>query len=166
MDKQNGLFKVSKEEYGEKFQDHYLEIYKMYVEATNQISDRRQIANSFFLSINTAIVGLVGYVRSDSSIKTFLLFHILISIAGMMISYTWYRLILSYQQINSGKFKVIHSIEKKLPLSPYDAEWEKLGRGENPKKYLPFTHIEVVVPWVFLGINLVLLIGAIWSLII
>lgn len=157
---------MSKEEYGEKFQDHYLEIYKMYVEATNKISDRRQVANSFFLSINTAIVGLVGYVQSNSSMKTFLLFYLLISITGMLISYTWYRLILSYQQINSGKFKVIHLIEKELPLSPYDAEWKMLGRGDNPKKYLPFTQIEVIVPWVFLGVNVVLFIGVIWNLIV
>lgn len=166
MDEQNCLLKMSKEEYGEKFQDHYLEIYKMYVEATNKISDRRQVANSFFLSINTAIVGLVGYVQSNSSMKTFLLFYLLISITGMLISYTWYRLILSYQQINSGKFKVIHLIEKELPLSPYDAEWKMLGRGDNPKKYLPFTQIEVIVPWVFLGVNVVLFIGVIWNLIV
>ncbi|MGK7953455.1 MAG: hypothetical protein AB4368_32900 [Xenococcaceae cyanobacterium] len=53
---------VPEEQYGQKFQAHYLEIYKMYVESANKISDRRQAANSFFLSIDTAIVGLVGYV--------------------------------------------------------------------------------------------------------
>lgn len=156
---------VPEEKYGQKFQDHYLEIYKMYVESANKISDRRQAANSFFLSIDTAIVGLVGYVQSDSSKKTFLLFYLLISIAGMLISYTWYCVILSYKQMNSGKFKVIHSIEEKLPLSPYDAEWEMLGGGKNPEEYLPFTHIEIIVPWVFFGLDAVLFLSVIWNLI-
>lgn len=71
----------------------------------------------------------------------------------MIICYMWYRLIQSYKQINSGKFKVIHKIEQNLPISPYDTEWEMLGRGEDPKRYLPFTHIEIFVPWIFLGLH-------------
>ena len=51
--------------------------------------------------------------------------------------------------MNSGKFKVVHEIEKELPLSPYDAEWEALGRGNDPKLYLPFTRIEIWVPGIF-----------------
>jgi hypothetical protein len=45
---------------------------------------------------------------------------------------------------------VVHEIEKHLPVRPYDAEWEALGRGENKKLYWPFTHIENYVPWIFI----------------
>ncbi len=117
-----------------------------------KISERRQSANSFFLSINTVIVGLVGYFQSSSNEKP-PEFYLLISLAGMLICYMWYRSVKSYKQINSGKFKVIHQIEQNLPIAPYDAEWEMLGRGEDPKKYLPFTHIEIFVPWVFFGLH-------------
>ena len=72
----------------------------------------------------------------------------------MLLSFTWYRLIVSYRQLNSGKFKVIHAIESQLPLRPYDAEWTAVGRGENPKLYRPFTAIETWVPWVFLVLYL------------
>ncbi len=51
--------------------------------------------------------------------------------------------------MNSGKFKVIHEMEKMLEYQPYDREWEKLGRGKNKKLYRPFTNIELYVPWVF-----------------
>ena len=73
----------------------------------------------------------------------------IISLAGLVLSYVWYRLIRSYKDMNSGKFKVVHEIEKELPLSPYDAEWEALGRGNDPKLYLPFTRIEIWVPGIF-----------------
>ena len=69
-------------------------------------------------------------------------------------SNAWYRLVKSYQGLNSGKFKIIHKLEKRLPLSPYDAEWEIVGRGEKPKLYLPFTNVEMIVPWVFFGLHL------------
>ncbi|YAF94145.1 MAG: hypothetical protein AB3A66_16155 [Nodularia sp. CChRGM 3473] len=164
MNKEDLLLKTSEEQYGEKFRDHYLEIYKTYVGTADKISERRQTANSFFLSINTAIIGLVSYLQAGANEIIFIGFYLLISISGMLICYMWYRLVLSYKQINSGKFQVIHQIEQNLPLSPYDAEWEMLGRGKDPKKYLPFTHVEILVPWVFFGLHTVVFLKAILEL--
>jgi len=66
--------------------------------------------------------------------------------------------------LNSGKFKVIHEIEKRLPLSPYDAEWEAIGRGKDSKLYLPFTRVETTVPWVFLVLHLLVIVcGMPWK---
>jgi hypothetical protein len=147
------LLRKSEKEYGDNYKSHYIEIYKLYVEMADKISERRQAANSFFLTINTAIVGLVSYLQLGQTGKTESIFHLMIGMAGMIICYMWYRLVLSYKQLNSGKFRVVHLIEQNLPLAPYDAEWEILGRGKDPKKYLPFTHIEIFVPWVFFGLH-------------
>jgi uncharacterized membrane protein YuzA (DUF378 family) len=157
LDEKQSILRVSKDHYGTAYQDHYLDIYKIYLASADKISDRRQSANSFFLSVNTALVGLIGYLQSDST-KTTLspVFYLLISLSGVLICYAWYRLVKSYRQLNSGKFKVIHEIEKNLPLSPYDAEWEMLGRGKDSEKYLPFTHVEAFVPQVFGGLHLFL----------
>jgi hypothetical protein len=40
-------------------------------------------------------------------------------------------------------------MEQKLPISIYDYEWKILGEGKNKKLYFPFSHIEMVIPWVF-----------------
>ena len=145
------LFQVVKDEYGDKYQDHLIEQYKTYLEMADRISSRRQSANSFFVTLNTTIIALVSYVNFGDKRAT--AFYWLISIAGMTISYMWYRLIRSYKDLNSAKFKVVHKIEAKLPISPYDAEWEAVDRGENPKLYLPFTHIEIYIPWVFFAVH-------------
>ena len=153
---------LSQEEYGERYTEHVLEIYKLYVEMADRISTRRQAANSFFLTINSAIVALVGYVNTIAdSDKGTALFYALVAFAGMILSYLWYRLVLSYKQLNSGKFRVIHAIETMLPIRPYDAEWNALGRGMNPDLYKPFTHIEVVVPRVFFFLHTIVLIASI-----
>ena len=60
-----------------------------------------------------------------------------VSIAGMLLFYSWYRLVRSYKGLNSGKFRVIHSFESKLPASSYDAEWVSVGEGKDPELYLP-----------------------------
>ena len=85
--------------------------------------------------------------------------------AGMILSYLWYRLVLSYKQMNSGKFKVIHAIEAMLPIRPYGAEWDALGRGKNPDLYKPFTHIEVFVPWVFFCLHAIVMAVGIYLMI-
>jgi len=130
-----------------------LEIYKIYLQMADKISDRRQSANSFFLAINTVIVSSISYISISNTAYSSNLFYIFVSIAGMVICYYWYRLIRSYKDLNSGKFKVIHQIESYLPLSPYDTEWEMLGRGKDKKKYLPFTKIEMRIPWVFFALH-------------
>lgn len=154
MSIEDDLLKKTESEYGDSYKLHCLEIYKLYVEMVDRISTRRQSANTFFLSLNTAIVGLVGYVQLASNSEENADFYWLIGLAGMVICYLWYRLVKSYKDINSGKFKVIHKIEQKLPLAPYDAEWEALGRGQNPKLYLPFTRVEMGIPWVFFVLHL------------
>jgi hypothetical protein len=132
--------------------DHILEQYKIYQESIESISSRRQTANSFFVTINTALIALVSYLHLGS--KTSTEYYWLVALAGIVISYMWYRLIRSYRDLNSAKFKVLYEIEKSLPISPFDAEWEAVGRGKNPDLYLPFTRIEMAIPWVFLTLHL------------
>ena len=153
------LFKIKQEEYGDRYRDDIIELYKLYVEMTDRISQRRDRANQWFLAMNTALISAIVFTitKSDN------LYPILIiCVAGSIISYLWYRLIYSYQQMNSGRFKVIHAIEEKLPLKIYDAEWIALGRGKDPKKYKPFTHIEKNVPRVYMILYLVIGVWALW----
>lgn len=150
---------TDKAAYGDNYQAHCLEIYKLYVQMADNISARRQSANSFFLAVNTAIIGVVGYVGGTGGDWNWA-----VSLAGLILCYAWYRLVRSYKDLNSGKFKVVHEIEKELPLSPYDAEWEALGRGKDASLYLPFTRIEIWVPRVFGALHgIVLLMALPWE---
>lgn len=156
------LVGVSSEDYGNKYSDHLIRIYDLYISSAENISDRREKANSFFLGINSALVGLIGYLNFISQTKSPQAeIFIPISIAGISLCYLWYRIIRCYKDLNSAKFKIVHEIEKLLPVRPYDAEWEAVGRGNEPNKYLPFTHIEIVIPWVFMFLHAFVLFSSI-----
>jgi hypothetical protein len=116
------------------------------VERADLISARRQSANFFLLTINTGLIVLVGYVQMSAGGQSARGSHWLISLAGIILCYLWFRIGKSYKGLNLAKFKVIHEIEKRLPLSPYDAEWTAVGRGTDPKQYLSLTHIEMIIP--------------------
>ena len=145
---------LPREAYGSNYETHLLEQYKLYVQMADKISERRQTANTYFLTINTALVALLGIVWPATEKLVDVLWYVIAGLAGMILCYSWYRLLRSYKDLNSGKFRVVGVIEKYLPLRPYDAEWESLGRGKNSKLYLPFTHIEAKIPWVFFALYL------------
>ncbi len=134
--------------YGADYRAHCLEMYKLYVQMADNISNRRQSANSFFLSINTAIFAVFGL-----SENAFTEWSWGLSLAGIVLCYSWCRLIRSYKDLNTAKFKVVHEMEKELPFTPFDAEWEAVGRGENSELYLPFTEAEMKIPWVFAAMH-------------
>jgi len=143
------LISVPENVYGDNYRAHLLEQYKLYLQMADKISDRRSAANTFFLTVNTGLFtafGIANFIEQKTSPAVF----IVGGVAAILLCYSWYRLIRSYRDLNTAKFKVVHEIEKHLPVRPYDAEWEALGRGENRKLYWPFTHIENYVPWIFM----------------
>jgi len=158
------LFVSASDKYGDRYIEHLLEQYKIYINATEKISDRRQKSNEFFLGLNAALVTLLGFIATKTNQTDVNAILVLSSIAGITMCYLWYRIIVSYKGLNGGKFKVIHAIEARLPLALYDTEWEMLGRGEKKEIYWPFTHIEMIVPWIFITIYSLMLLSAIpWS---
>lgn len=153
----NAIRGISSEEYGENHQAHVLEMWKVYLGMADHISDRRERANAFFVALHTGSIAVVGFLFEK---QMFAWIVIVALFAGVPFSYLWYRLVRSYRDLNTAKFKIVHEIENLLPLKLFDGEWEAVGRGEDSKLYLPFTHIELAVPLVFLAIHILLAIGS------
>lgn len=156
MTDKNNLFKTSEKDYGQAYKDHLLAQYHLYVENVEKISDRRQNANNYFITINTVLISFIGVLFQAKLFETIPWIKSLIALVGIIICVVFWFLLRSYRQLNTGKFKVIHEIERKLPVSIYDYEWKILGEGKNRKLYFPFSHIEMIIPWIF-GIVYVIL---------
>ncbi|HNW71752.1 MAG TPA: hypothetical protein PKZ36_03010 [Candidatus Paceibacterota bacterium] len=138
-----------KENHADKYIDHYLEQYRIYIHVFNSTSQRRLKSNEFFLTINTAIIGILGYIESTNLIDKPVI-YLLVPFVGIAICYSWYRIIYSYRIVKRAKYKVIHSIEKKLPLSLFETEWEILGKGKGDNKYKPLSEVEMYIPMIFI----------------
>ncbi|MBS1914423.1 MAG: hypothetical protein JST22_20710 [Bacteroidetes bacterium] len=144
------------------YQAHLLEQYKTYLAMADKISDRRSTANTFFLTVNSGLLGALGFAKFTAH-EVSSAFIILACLAALPVCYTWYRLIRSYRDLNSAKFKVVHQIERLLPLRPFDAEWEAVGGGLNPHLYKPFTEVEKVVPWIYMALYIGLMLYVIYT---
>lgn len=156
MSEFKGLFKADEKEYGQEYKNHLFSQYRLYVESVEKISDRRQNANNYFITINTVLISFLGILFQAKLLESIPWVKSLVSVVGIIICGIFWFLLRSYKQLNTGKFKVIHEIEQKLPLGLFDYEWEVLKKGKNSKVYFPFSHIEMVIPWVFGAVYVVL----------
>ena len=144
---------MKQKEYGEKFNDHLLDQYKLYVELTDRLSQRREHTNNLYISLVSGLFAVIALVLNNGEASDLRYVCIL-----------WYINIESYRQLNTGRFKVIHEMEKYLPYPCYSREWEILGEGREPKKYRPITHIQRYVPLAILLPYLILFVYSIYKL--
>ena len=129
--------------------NHLLEQYKIYVEMADRISSRRNLANVFFLTLNTTMLGVIGFAFEKIKLiePTWL---ILFPIAGLLLmNLIWWWLVRSYRNLNTAKYSVLRKLSSKLPASPWSEEWIELGEGKDIKKYLPLTKLEMFIPKIF-----------------
>ena len=141
---------VTEENYGPQYKEHLFEQYKLYVEMADQVSNRRNLTNTFFLTLHTLLLGAIGFSveKGPKLVDHWLVFFPLAAVILLCIS--WWMIVRSYRQLNGGKYLIVGEFEKRLPASPYwSAEWKALGEGKDISKYLPITHVENWIPIIF-----------------
>lgn len=162
-------FSISKAKYGEKYNEHLLQQYLLYVQMADKVSERRLLANTFFLTANTAIISALGVIVAVFPVERIAggITALIALVTPGFLCYAWYRIVKSYAQLNTGKFAVIHKIERELPHALYEDEWNELGRGLDSSKYKPLTDVEKLVPLLFVVVYLVIgvlaLLRALWA---
>jgi len=132
------------------YQRDLMKQYELCLQMADRISARRSAANTFFLSINTAVVGAIGmfFVELQKGIPDEAV--VVVYLVAIVFCIAWSTILQSYRNINTAKFKVIGLIEERLPSSPfYSAEWQALGSGKDWSRYIPLSVVERTLPAVF-----------------
>lgn len=140
--------------------EHVFAQYKMFVDAADQVSARRNIANTFFLTLHTLLLGIVAFSYDKVQEWSYPQVLALPLLSCIGLCYVWWRLLKSYRQLNTAKYQVIAEYERRLPSFPYHHEWIVLGEGKDRKLYQPLSNVEQLVP-VIVGFVYVVLIIAV-----
>jgi hypothetical protein len=147
----------------EQYNEHLLQQYKIYLEMADRTSARRNLANTFFLTLNTLVLGVAGYSYEKGPSVPNPWFNFFPFLFGLGLCGTWFVLILSYRQLNKAKFEVVGEYERRLPSSPFwNAEWALLGEGKNFGKYIPLSIVEQIVPIAFAAMYLLIFLGLVF----
>lgn len=149
------------DEFNEKFsstnENQVIELYKMMVESSEKLIERRQKTNAFFVTVIGSLLPIVTLLLEADMLhgKSKLILYGF-SFVGLLLCNSWINLIDNYGKLNQAKFDVILRLEKELSAQIYLAEWIALGKGEKPKKYKSFTKTEKNVPFFFVLLIIVL----------
>lgn len=111
-----------------------LEQYKIMIDTSESLINRRQAMSNLYTGIGTALISLVG---TSFALKDNLVIGIIFFCVGLVltiISATWLVQLASYNQNNYGKYEVINAIEEKLPANMFDVEY-KFNKNQNIKTY-------------------------------
>ena len=145
-----------------KHKEEILEQYKMYQKTSEDLVARRQSVSSFYLTVNSALVALVGVILGIVEAPTNLFVILGMAVIGIILDISWINLLDAYGTLNAAKMKVIHMMETQLPIALYDTEWQVMSDKLNNKRYISFTNSEKRIPIIFsLIYALILIIAAI-----
>lgn len=128
------------------------EQYKLYVEMADNVSERRDKTNRFYLGLITA---MVTFSSVFSITVDYIVLIVIILICSILICWNWYQNILSYKRLNSGKFAVINPIENELAVKGFTMELEFVKNGG----YKDLTNIEKNIPLYFMVLCALMIIG-------
>jgi hypothetical protein len=132
------------------------ELYKIMVASSEELVGRRQGVNTFFLTVNGALLTALGVVLTNGGVARLRATGFMVlTVAGASLAVSWRSRIKSYGQLNTGKFEVINRIETLFPAAIFRAEWKALGEGKDPRLYRSFTERETWPPVIFLTIYVI-----------
>lgn len=142
-----------------------LELYKMMVESSESLIQRRQKTNAFFITAIGSMLAIAGLLTKTGTINgesIGILYGF--AVVGLLLCNSWRNLIDNYGKLNAAKYEVILRLEKTFDAQIYSAEWIALGKGVRSRKYRSFTSTEKNVPLFFaLLIAGITIIAAIWQ---
>ena len=127
-----------------------LELYKIMLESSESLIQRRQKTNAFFITVIGSLLAIAGLLVKTGAINSGSIGILYgFSVVGLLLCNSWHNLIDNYGKLNKAKFDVILRLETELGAQIYSAEWVALGKGLRPKKYKSFTSTEKNVPLYF-----------------
>jgi predicted acyltransferase len=156
------IFARSRASYGDRFDEHVMDQYRLFVETEERLVSRRQGENRFFLTVNSVLLAVLGLlIRQDISDAKAGIGIAILGVAGLTLCWAWYAIIESYKTLNTAKFDVLNQFEVQLPARMFAAEWD----AATARGYEPFTVIETRVPIVFGALHIAaIVLGALAAL--
>lgn len=142
-----------------------IELYKLYLATAEKVSDRRAAANSWMLSVNSAIAVLYGYLAAEDATVGVVeksIWLLAIPAAGILVSSSWAALLGSFSKLNSAKFDVLQEIERHFPLAPFTLE-EEIYRDLELKG---LSKVEKRVPYAFIALYAAMALASLATLIL
>ena len=139
-------------QYGEKYRDHLLEQYKIWVEIVDRAIQRKEQANRLFITLITALIAASSFAIGswpDALVEKLIpLMVALIAILGIVLGFAWFVTLQALERQIQAKLATIRKMELALPFPFYSveiSERNKIGRIWDFKLPVPDWLLPLIV---------------------
>lgn len=118
------------------------DLYRIWIEEIARLREGRRSETHFFVSVNLAAFGALGFLLSPSnSMPGYLVVAVII--AMILVNVSWKATDLWYARITARKFRFIHDLEQGMARRPITDEhdtfkWRGLAWLLGVEKFLPY----------------------------
>lgn len=128
------------------------EQYKLLVDSSQKVEERRKDSNNIFIAINSIFLTFLTQVThfTELNFEKFLVLCLLLFI-GVIICWDWFKLINSYKQFNYINYSLIYTFERILPARLFSLRTDILSELDEPdEKANAILTKETIIPKLFL----------------
>ena len=146
------------------------EEYKLFVEDTANFSDRRQTVANIYVAVNSILLSAAAFLVKDAGLenRVVILTSILILLAGIAICILWAQIIFKYKKLIGLRMKELKKMERAPEMAGchqmYLREDELYEPVGEKRTWLSFSNMEVRLPYVFMTLYSIFLVGILFSL--
>jgi hypothetical protein len=141
------------------------EEYKFFTEGVQHRSQRRQQASQIYLTVNTAIFGIIALLIKDSGLTGWSLAIAILPLflVGILVCITWSKIVREFSRLVGWQYEQLREMEKyiKGSFKMHTKEWEEFYKPIRSKSGFSFSNLEAQMPSIFIGLYIVYGVGAI-----
>ena len=145
--------------------------YKLFVRDTANFSERRQTVANIYVAVNSLLLSATAFLVKDGELENRLvmLTSILILLAGIAICILWAQIIMKYKKLIGLRMQELKKMERAPEMAGchqmYLREDELYDPVGEKRTFLSFSNMEVRLPFVFMILYSIFLVGILFSLI-
>lgn len=132
------------------------EEYKLFVESTQFLTERRQAAVQTYLTLNTAIFAVLAFLIKDIGFRGWwlVLVSLPIFVIGVIICSIWERTVIQYKELINWRYEQLKLIETKPEMAGshqfYQKEAREFYQLPRQNQRFGFSRLERHLPRLFL----------------
>jgi hypothetical protein len=139
------------------------EEYKLLIDRTEKLSERRQTASQIYLTVNTVIFGAFAFFLKDSGLHNQpLLWGIIpLTVVGIIICVIWLNIMIRLEKVLGWQYKYLREMETRMPDSEqlFTKESAALYTQDKKPKKFSFSLLEAWLPSILIAVYTLCLIG-------
>lgn len=144
--------------------------YKFFTERVQYRSQRRQQASQIYLTVNTAIFGIIALLIKDSGLTgwNLVISALPLFLVGILVCFTWSKIIKEFSNLIGWQYEKLREMEKQIKGSfkMHIKEWDEFYKPNGSKKNFSFSNLEAQMPSIFIGLYMIYGVGMVIAVMI